>query len=68
LWAKRLRGKDVHKEMFLVYGGNCLSHKVVHNWFKKFSQGRPKVADDARPGHPVEIATEATVPQVEELI
>jgi hypothetical protein len=36
--------------MFPVYGGKCLSHKAVHNWVEKFSQGRSKVADDARPG------------------
>jgi hypothetical protein len=35
--------------MFPVYGGKCLSHKTVHNWVEKFSQGRSKVADDARP-------------------
>jgi hypothetical protein len=23
---------DIHKEMFSVYGGTCLSRKVVHNW------------------------------------
>jgi hypothetical protein len=40
----------------------------VHNWVKKFSQGRLKVADDAWPGRPVEIATEATVQRMEELI
>jgi transposase len=45
-----------------------LSRKTVHNWVEKFSQGRSKVADDARPGRPVEIATEATVQRVEELI
>jgi hypothetical protein len=27
-----------------------LSCKAVHNWVEKFSQGRLKVADDARPG------------------
>jgi hypothetical protein len=27
-----------------------LSRKAVHNWVDKFSQGRLKVADDARPG------------------
>jgi hypothetical protein len=36
--------------MFPVYGGKCLSCKVTHSWVKKFSQGRSKVADDARPG------------------
>jgi transposase len=45
-----------------------LSRKAVHNWVEKFYQGHSKVADDARPGRPVEIATEATVQRVEELI
>jgi hypothetical protein len=47
LWAKGLNGKDIHKEMFPVYDGKCLLRKAVHNWVKKFSQGRLKVADDA---------------------
>jgi hypothetical protein len=37
LWAKGLDAKDIHKEIFPVYGGKCLLHKVVHNWFEKFS-------------------------------
>jgi hypothetical protein len=47
--------------MFPVYNRNCLSDKAVHNWVKIFSEGYWKVADDAQPGHPLEIATEATV-------
>jgi hypothetical protein len=54
--------------MFPVYGGMCLYCKVVHNWVEKFSQGHSKVSDDARSDCPVEIATEATVQWVEELI
>jgi hypothetical protein len=53
--------KNIHKEMFPVYGGKCLPRKVVHNWVEKSSQARSKVVDDARPGRPVETATEATV-------
>jgi transposase len=68
LWAKGLDAKDIHKEMFPVYGGKCLSHKVVHNWVEKFSQERSKVADDGQPGRPVETVTEATVQRVEEFI
>jgi hypothetical protein len=49
LWAKGLITKDNHKEMFLAYGGKCLSLKAVHNCVEKFSQGRLKVVDDARP-------------------
>jgi hypothetical protein len=40
-----------------------MSHKAVH-----ISQGRLKVTDDARSVRPVEIATEATVQRVEEII
>jgi hypothetical protein len=53
--------------MFPVYGVKCLSRKAVHNWLDKYSQGRLKAADDARPDHPIEIATEATVQWVEKL-
>jgi hypothetical protein len=68
LWAKRLTAKDIHKEMFSIYGGKCLSRKAVHNLVEKFSQGRSKVVDDARSVRPVVITTEATVQRVEELI
>jgi hypothetical protein len=47
LWAKGLNVKDIHKEIFPVYRGQCLSYNVVHNRVNKFSQGRSKVADDA---------------------
>jgi hypothetical protein len=60
LWAKGLNAKDIHKEIFPVYGGKCLSRKAVHNWVEKFSQGRSKVADDIRPGLPVEILVATT--------
>jgi hypothetical protein len=52
--------------MFSVYGGKCLLHKAVRNWVEKFSQGRSKIADDARPGHTIENVTESTVQHMEE--
>jgi hypothetical protein len=30
-WAKGLNATDIHKEMFPVYGGKCLSPQAVHN-------------------------------------
>jgi hypothetical protein len=57
--------KDVHKEIFPVHCGKCLSRKPVHNWIEKLYQGLSTAADDARPGHPVEIVTEVTVQRVE---
>jgi hypothetical protein len=35
--------------MFYVYCGKCLSRKAFHKWIEKFSKGRSKTADDARP-------------------
>jgi hypothetical protein len=46
LSAKGHNAKVIHKEIFPVYGGKCLSRKAVHNWVEKFSEGRLKVADD----------------------
>jgi hypothetical protein len=37
LWAKGLNAKDIHKEMFPIYGGNCLTHKAVYNWMANLS-------------------------------
>jgi hypothetical protein len=39
VWAKGLSAKDIHKEIFSVYGGKFLSRKEFHNWVEKFSQG-----------------------------
>jgi hypothetical protein len=49
LWRKGLNVKDINKEMFLLYGGKRLLRKAFNNWVEKSSQGRSKVADDARP-------------------
>jgi hypothetical protein len=68
LWAKELSAKDVHEEMCPVYGGKCFSRKAVHSWVDKFSQGRSKFVDDARPCRPVVISTEVTQQQLEELV
>jgi hypothetical protein len=32
LWTKGLNAKDIHKEMFPVYGRMCLLCKAVQNW------------------------------------
>jgi hypothetical protein len=49
LWAEGLSAKNIHKEMFPVYGGRCLSCKAVQNWVENHSSG---FADD------VEVETE----------
>jgi hypothetical protein len=39
--------RDIHKEMFPVYGGKYLSRKAVHNWAEK--RGK-RFADDEEVG------------------
>jgi hypothetical protein len=36
LWAKGLSAKDIHKEIFHVDGGKCLSCKAVQPWWQTF--------------------------------
>jgi hypothetical protein len=36
LWAKGLNAKDIHKEIFPVYRGKCLSRKEVPSWWQTF--------------------------------
>jgi hypothetical protein len=35
LWSKGLDAKDIQEEMFLVYGGKCLTRNAVHSWVEK---------------------------------
>jgi hypothetical protein len=45
LWAKGFNAKDIHKEMFPVYGGKCSFRKGIHNWVEK--RGKRFAADEA---------------------
>jgi hypothetical protein len=36
LWAKGLSAKDIIKEIFPVYFGECLPHKAVPPWWQTF--------------------------------
>jgi hypothetical protein len=44
LWAKGFCAKDIHKEMFPVYGGKCVSRNAFHNWVWK--RGKNFTNDD----------------------
>ena len=68
LWAKKIEAKDIHKEMLPMYGEHCLSRQVVHNWVRKFSEGRTSIQDEHRAGRLVEIATPETLQRIEDII
>jgi hypothetical protein len=46
LWEKGLNANYIHKELFPIYDGKCLSRKAVHNWLEKCSQERSKISVD----------------------
>jgi len=68
LWAKKMKAKDIHKEMLPMYGEHCRSRQAVHNWVQKFSEGRTSIEDEHRAGRPVGIATPETLQRVEGII
>jgi hypothetical protein len=44
LWAEELIAKDIHKEMFPVYGGKCLSRKAGHTGSREIATLATKVS------------------------
>jgi hypothetical protein len=36
LWEKGLKAKDIHKETFPVYGGQCFSRNALQPWWHTF--------------------------------
>jgi hypothetical protein len=61
LSAKGLCTKDIHKEMFYVYGGKYLLCKAIHSWVEKCGT---RFADDKE----VEAGAEVTETTVKSLL
>jgi hypothetical protein len=47
-WANGLSAKDIHKEIFSLYGGKCLSRKTVHSWVEEVSLMTEEVETEVR--------------------
>ena len=43
--------KHLPKIMTKVYGDDCLSRSRIHEWFKRFQEGREALKDDERSNH-----------------
>jgi hypothetical protein len=59
-WWKRTQCKAIHIKNIFCYGVKCLSHKAVHNWIEKFSEGLSNIADETPPGAEVVETTDKT--------
>lgn len=51
-----------------VYGDDCLSRSRVHEWFKRFQEGREDLEDDERSGRPRETVNEENTEIVRQFI
>ena len=43
---------ETHQMTKQVYGDDCLSRSRIHEWFKRFQEGREALEDDERSGRP----------------
>ena len=51
-----------------VYGDDCLSRSRIHEWFKRFQEGREALEDDERSGRPRNVVNEENAEIVSEFI
>ena len=42
--------REIHRRMFAVYGKHCMPLASVHEWQKRFREGRTSLQDDSSPG------------------
>ena len=51
-----------------VYVDDCLSRSRIHEWFKRFQEGREALKDDERSGRPRNVLNEENAAIVREFI
>ena len=51
-----------------VYGDDCLSRSRIHEWFKRFQEGRVALENDERSGRPGNVVNEENAEIVREFI
>lgn len=60
--------KEIREEMLTVYGDATPSEFQVKYWSKQFKWGRDSIADDPRPGRPLEATTPEMCRKIEDLV
>ena len=59
---------ETHQMMKEVYGDDCLSRSRIHEWFKRFQEGREALEDVERSGRPRNVVNEENAEIVREFI
>jgi len=65
---KGLNARNIHQELFSVYGGSSPSYATVANWHRKFGCGQESLEDDPPEGRPSTALSLENIPAVEALI
>ena len=58
----------VCKMLTKAYDESAMSKTRVHEWYKRFQDGREDVKDDERPGRPSTSTTDENVEKVKEMV
>ena len=59
---------ETHQMMKKVYGDDCLSCSRIHEWFKRFQEGRETLEDDELSGRPRNVVNKENAEIVREVI
>ena len=51
-----------------LYGDDCPSRSRIHEWFKRFQEGRETLEDDERSGRPRNVVNEENAEMVRKFI
>jgi hypothetical protein len=52
LWAKKVAGLEIYRELVTVYGANVMTVQHVPKWCREFDSGRVNVLDEQGSGRP----------------
>ena len=59
---------ETHQMMKNVYADDCLFRSLIHEWFKRFQEGRGALEDDECSGRPRNVVNEENAEIVREFI
>ena len=68
LVAEGVRTRDIHQRIAAVYGEHCMSLTNVHEWQKRFLEGRTSLQDDSHPGQVHRVVTTHVTARIDDLL
>ncbi|CAL1265885.1 unnamed protein product [Larinioides sclopetarius] len=65
--AKKVKPREIYRQICEVYGQNAISDSMVRRWVRQFNEGRDQVHDAERCGRP-SLVTDELVHAIEEKV